>query len=292
MNWLQISITATAAQAEDIENTLMAQGALSVTVVDAADQPLLEPGPGETPIWDRTRITGLFSDDENIALLRDRLLHALGEDIAHEISIEKLEDREWTRAWMEHFKPMCFGKRMWVVPEGFSPPDPDATNMRLDPGLAFGTGTHPTTALCLEWLDACELTGKTVIDYGCGSGILAIAALLLGAIQAWAVDNDPQALVATRENARKNAVDKHIDTLFPAELPAIQADICMANILAGPLLELAPILADHTRPGGKIILSGILADQADQVRARYSEWFDMPEPTLRSEWARLEGTRK
>lgn len=292
MNWLQISIGTTAGQAENIENTLLETGALSVTAVDAADQPLLEPGPGETPLWDQLRITGLYADTDDVAALRNKILLALGADIAGTLTIERLEDREWTRAWMDHFKPMCFGERLWVVPDGFSPPDTHAINMRLDPGLAFGTGTHPTTALCLEWLDGYDLGEKTLIDYGCGSGILAIAALLLGSTHVWAVDNDPQALVATRENAKKNAVDARLDALLPEDLPALQADVCMANILAGPLFDLAPVLSGHTRTGGKIILSGVLAHQADQVRSRYCEWFEMQDPVLRDEWARLEGTRK
>jgi len=278
--------------AATLESTFEAAGALSVTSTDAEDQPLLEPGPGETPLWDLLIMTGLFPEDIDIMPIKNQIKQVLNLDNTSLIHTEILQDQEWTRVWMDHFQPMSFGERLWVCPEGFEPPEPDAVNMRLDPGLAFGTGTHPTTALCLRWLDAQTLEGKTVLDYGCGSGILAIAALLLGASRTDAVDNDPQALTATQDNAKKNQVLDRIKVYLPEQLPSCQADICIANILAGPLESLAPTLAANTRPGGKIILSGILENQANEVKQVYMQWFDMIEPVFLEEWARLEGTRK
>jgi ribosomal protein L11 methyltransferase len=292
MPWLQVSIQISPEQAEQYEDALLEAGALSVTVTDAADQPVLEPGPGETPLWQHCRVTGLFQDNINANELETRLHHALSLETLPELLIEPLEDQDWTRAWMEHFKPMAFGNRLWVCPEGFEPPEPGAINLMMDPGLAFGTGTHPTTALCLEWIDQQDMQDRTVVDYGCGSGILAIAALLCGASRAWGVDNDPQALIATRDNAKKNHVSERIECFLPGDFPGTQADICMANILAGPLTELAPLLANIVKPGGSIILSGILSHQANEISTAYQEWFVMEPVTLKEDWARLEGTRK
>lgn len=292
MSWIQLSIQIPVTMAATLESTLEAAGALSVTSTDAEDQPLLEPGPGETPLWDLLIMTGLFPEDTDTMPIKNQIKQVLNLDDIRLIHTEILQDQEWTRAWMDHFQPMSFGERLWVCPEGFEPPEPDAINMRLDPGLAFGTGTHPTTALCLQWLDAQTLEGKTVLDYGCGSGILAIAALLLGASHTDAVDNDPQALTATQDNSRKNQVLDRVNVYLPEQLPSCQADICIANILAGPLESLAPTLAASTRPGGRIILSGILENQANEVKQVYMQWFDMLEPVFLEEWTRLEGTRK
>jgi len=292
LSWIQLSIQIPVTMAATLESTLEAAGALSVTSTDAEDQPLLEPGPGETPLWDLLIMTGLFPEDTDTMPIKNQIKQVLNLDDIRLIHTEILQDQEWTRAWMDHFQPMSFGERLWVCPEGFEPPEPDAINMRLDPGLAFGTGTHPTTALCLQWLDAQTLEGKTVLDYGCGSGILAIAALLLGASHTDAVDNDPQALTATQDNSRKNQVLDRVNVYLPEQLPSCQADICIANILAGPLESLAPTLAASTRPGGRIILSGILENQANEVKQVYMQWFDMLEPVFLEEWTRLEGTRK
>ena len=205
--------------------------------------------------------------------------------------MEILEDKDWVRAWMDHYHPMQFGRRLWVVPSWTPPPEPDAINLLLDPGLAFGTGTHPTTALCMEWLDGLELTGKTVIDYGCGSGILAVAALLLGARVAYGVDNDPQALTATRNNAERNGVADRLQTFLPEDMPAVAADVIVANILAGPLAMLAPTLAAHSRPGAQIALSGIIRPQVDELRSVYEQWFSMNGEAIKEEdWCRLSGT--
>ncbi|NOY67837.1 MAG: 50S ribosomal protein L11 methyltransferase [Gammaproteobacteria bacterium] len=292
MPWIQLTLQTDSKQFEQIEDAMMTAGALSVTASDNADQPILEPAPGETPIWDKVCVTGLFEEDTDIDTAISTIKHSLGVNDLPTLQKSILEDQEWTRAWMEHFKPMPFGKRLWVCPDGFTPPEPEAINMRLDPGLAFGTGTHPTTALCLEWLDSQALENTRVLDYGCGSGILAIAALLLGARSAYCVDNDPQALTATIDNAVKNEVETQVKTGLPDDLPAMQADICVANILAGPLKLLAPTLAQHTRPGGKLILSGILHDQAEDVRQHYQQWFDMSKAVFKEDWTRLQGVRK
>lgn len=292
MPWILLSLKSDSDHAQQVEDALTENGALSVTAIDAADQPLLEPGPGETPLWDQLILTGLFSDDSDMDQVQSGLKYSLKLDELPGVRIQPLEDRQWTRTWMDHFKPMKFGDRLWVCPEDFATPDPGAVNIRLDPGLAFGTGTHPTTALCLEWLDSQDLQGAKVLDYGCGSGILAIAALLLDSENAWAVDNDPQALIATMDNAIKNRVAERIISCLPDALPTAQADVCMANILAGPLTSLAPTLARQTRAKGKLILSGILCEQADEVNQCYGQWFDMHEPVIKEGWVRLEGFKK
>ncbi len=291
MSWLQFSIQTDKLHVEGIEQALEAAGALSVTATDAADQALLEPGPGETPLWDQVILTGLFSADNDQTALLKQISTATGIDTGR-IRIEEIQDQEWTRTWMDHFEPMSFGQRLWVCPHAYTPPDQNAVNLRLDPGLAFGTGTHPTTSLCLTWLDSQDLQGSEVLDYGCGSGILAIAALLLGARTAWAVDNDEQALIASRDNASNNQVSKQLKTVFPDALPAIQADVCVANILAGPLCALAERLAQSVRTGGEIVLSGILQEQADEVRACYQPWFAMDNSINKEGWVLLHGTRR
>ena len=293
MNWIQISLEASDKKhIEPLEDALLAVGAMSVTLQDAADQPLLEPGPGETPVWNQTRVIGLFGADHDPDAIAGQLKIILGADTLPGFRADPLEDRDWTRAWMDNFKPMSFGKRLWIIPDGFETPDPAAVNLRLDPGLAFGTGTHPTTALCLQWLDEHDISNQDIVDYGCGSGVLAIAALLLGARHACCVDNDPQALQATRDNAIKNNVETRVDDWLPEQAPNCTADLVLANILAGPLRQLAPTLAGLTRPGGTLILSGILEDQADELSDTYRQWFDMKPAVTMEDWVRLEGRRK
>lgn len=291
MTWLQLKIDSTKAQAPEIEALLEEMGAAAVLMEDSADQPLLEPPPGATPLWDATRVVGVFTVDSEIDAIVEYLETRLGQKLpAHRVEV--LEDKDWVRAWMDHYHPMCFGKRLWVVPSWTPPPEPDAINMLLDPGLAFGTGTHQTTALCMEWLDGLDLNGKTIIDYGCGSGILAIAALLLGAKEAYCVDNDPQALTATRNNAERNRVAGRVHTFMPEDMPAISADVIVANILAGPLAMLAPALTAYSHPGTRIALSGIIRSQVDDLREVYSQWFDMDGLAIKDEdWCRLSGTR-
>jgi ribosomal protein L11 methyltransferase len=204
-----------------------------------------------------------------------------------------LEERDWVRAWMDNFHPMRFGRRLWICPTHCDPPEPAAVNIRLDPGLAFGTGTHPTTALCLDWLDGADLAGKSVLDYGCGSGILAIAAAKLGAKRVWAVDIDPQALLASDDNASENEVEDRIELFHPAELPtSLRVDVLLANILAGVLVRLAPEFGQRVKPGGRLALSGILEQHADVVQAVFSRDFAFDPPRRREDWVLLEGTRR
>lgn len=288
MSWLQFSIQSTDQDAPQLETLLDNLGAVSVTMLDAEDEPVLEPDIGTTPLWSSTVVVALFPADTSADMVRDQLQQA---GIASQaIACEVLEDRDWEREWMTHFKPTRFGERLWIVPSWAEPPEPEAINLDLDPGLAFGTGTHPTTALCLTWLDGQQLEGQYLIDYGCGSGILAVAALLLGASRAAATDIDPQALEATRDNAERNHV-RGLDCYAPKKMPAEPADILIANILANPLISLAQELASLTRPGGRIALSGILEDQADSVRSRYSNWFDMQITEILDGWVLLSGVR-
>ena len=292
MSWLQVSIDVAESQAPLLELVLERLGALSVTLADAGDQPLLEPAPGEEKIWQHTRVTGLFEGATDIDRLRADLNLALHRDITRNLQIETLEERVWERVWLEHFKPMRFGRHLWICPAGQRPPVADAVIVELDPGLAFGTGTHPTTALCLEWLEGQDLNGKALIDYGCGSGILAIAALRLGAALAVAVDHDPQALEATRANAEKNQVLERLTTYLPDAAPKRTYDLLVANILAGPLIELAPRLCRLLEPGGQFALSGILEEQTDGVEAAYAPFADLEPKRQREEWVLLQGRKK
>ncbi|MEW6037512.1 MAG: 50S ribosomal protein L11 methyltransferase [Pseudomonadota bacterium] len=291
--WQQLMVTVDEDLAEDISDALTDFGALSVSFQDAGDQPLFEPPVGTTPVWAQTRVAGLFEEGGDLTAVRSALVRRFGAERLQDWSEEKLADQAWERAWLEHFRPMRFGSRLWVCPTGFTVEESDSVVMLLDPGLAFGTGTHPTTALCLEWLDAADLHGASVVDYGCGSGILGIAAALLGASPVHAVDIDPQALAATAENAGKNRVGERIEVSLPWNLADFESDVVMANILANPLMELADELRLRVRAGGRIVLSGILAEQADAVASVYArKGFEM-EPAVFSEgWARLAGVRR
>lgn len=290
--WLQLTLEASRHTPEQLEEALLEAGALAVTLQDAGAEPVLEPAPGETPLWSRTRVTGLFDARTGSHTLRESLRQALGSDAVAECRAELLQDRDWVRVWLDDFHPLRFGRRLWVCPTGQIPLDPAAVNLRLDPGLAFGTGTHPTTALCLEWLDGADLQAKTVIDYGCGSGILAIAAVKLGAARAWAVDIDPQALLASRQNALHNGVAERIAPAAPGDLPAVAADILLANILAGPLAALAPRFSTLVRPCGRLVLAGILVQQAAAVQAAFQPWFSFATRRQREDWVLLEARRQ
>lgn len=297
MPWLQLRIDATPDTADTLSDLLSEAGASAVTMQDAADQPLFEPPPGATPLWSQTWIIGLFEADANMDAIIQQLKSAWGEKEFPAWQLNPLEDKDWVKAWMDNFKPMQFGEQLWIIPGGYEPPAPDAINIHLDPGLAFGTGTHPTTAMCLTWLDDHPTKNKTVIDFGCGSGILAIAAALLGANKVWATDIDPQALLATHNNAEKNHVADKIDTLLPKDMPEIQADVVLANILAGPLTELAPLFARLITADGQIVLSGIIESQQQSIISAYQEFFDMKLYLKQSEtgqeaWICLHGTRK
>ena len=291
MSWLSFQLALDQLDPEQVEEALLSAGAVSVTYEDAGDEPIYEPDPENMPLWSQTRMTGLFAADTDMDAVRALLMAALKLTQLPQHRIEALADQDWSRVWLKDFKPMRFGERVWICPTAYTPPEPDAVNILLDPGLAFGTGTHPTTALCLEWLDGLELDGRAVLDYGCGSGILAIAAARLGARSVRGVDNDPQALTATRDNARLNQVEAHVATFAPDELPAVQADVLVANILAGPLVELAPRLAGLLKPGGLLALSGILVDQETEIRDAYAAWFEFTGRAQRGEWLRLEARR-
>lgn len=293
MPWLQLSLEAGALDLERLSQFFETQGALSITFQDAADQSLFEPKPGETPLWQATRIIALFGADIDTDRLCLALNAAFGKDAADRLLVEKLADRDWERAWLDDFRPMRFGERLWVCPAGMRPSADDAVIIDLDPGLAFGTGTHPTTALCLEWLDRHPPVGREVLDYGCGSGVLGIAALKLGAAGVMATDIDPQALWASRENAARNGVEDRLQTVLPDALPAdYRAGVLLANILANPLMALAGTLAGRVTQGAELVLSGILAEQAEQVAAAYAPWFRLEKPVRRDGWVCLCGTRK
>ena len=270
------------------EEALWALGAQSVTLLDAGDQPLLEPGPGETPLWPESTIEALLPDDLSeqevlLALAAARVIS----DLAG-VQFERLAERDWERAWMDRFKPMQFGDSLWICPSHIEPDAEWGVVVRLDPGLAFGTGTHPTTALCLEWMDATEFSGKTVTEYGCGSGVLAVAAALKGAAKVHAIDHDPQALTATCDNASGNGVLDRIETALPGALADPRADIVLANILAGPLVELADRIAGLVRPGGALVLSGILEEQAGDVERAYDPLIGKARKVARDGWVRLD----
>jgi ribosomal protein L11 methyltransferase len=293
MPWIQLTLEAGDQDPEQLSDFLLAAGAQSVTFLDAADQPIFEPDPGDTPLWTETRVVALFDDAQRLEPVRLALADRFGAAAAARIELETLEDRDWERAWMDHFQPMRFGQHLWVVPTGMAPPeDASAVVLDLDPGLAFGTGTHPTTALCLQWLDGHPPRGRTVLDFGCGSGILAIAALKLGAAHALGTDIDDQALWASRENAVRNGVAERLALYRPEALPDTPVDLLLANILANPLIQLAPRLAALVRPGGQLLLSGILAEQADAVMAAYAPWIRF-DPVMEQEgWVCLAGTKQ
>lgn len=293
MSWLQIHLTTEQGRAPLAERLFEDLGALSVTLTDAADQALLEPAPGESPLWRQTRVTGLFAGDLDADLLRGRINQALASDLSRQLHLEILEERVWERAWLDNFQPMQFGRRLWVCPADQSPPKgKNQVVVRLDPGLAFGTGTHPTTALCLRWLDGADLADCEVIDFGCGSGILSIAALKLGAGRVIAVDHDPQALEATRANAEKNGVSDRLRLELSDETPERQTDLLLANILAGTLIELEPLLAGRIRSGGSLVLSGILVDQTNWVNQGFRQNFVLKPARQQEDWVLIEGVRR
>ena len=291
MPWLQVRLAITPEQAETYEDALLEVGAVSVTFMDAEDQPIFEPDLGTTPLWSHTHLLALFEADTDADAVFAHLQLLTGAELP-EHQAEVIADQDWERSWMDNFQPMRFGQRLWIVPSWHAAPEPDAVNLLLDPGLAFGTGTHPTTALCLEWLDGQDLQDCNVLDFGCGSGILAIAALLLGAKQAVGTDIDYQAIEASRDNAERNGIETSRFPLYlPEQLPAEQADVVVANILAGPLVALAPQITSLVKPGGRLALSGILAEQGEDVAAAYAEAFDLDPLCIRDGWVRISGRR-
>lgn len=301
MNWIQVKANIAPSIAEALEEGLLAAGASAVTLEDAQDQPVLEPERGTTPLWDETIVTGLFSADDSqdeILAVTKSVFSSLSDAAFPNLRIEILENEDWTRKWIENFKPIQFGERLWVCPSWHEIPDPQAVNLMLDPGLAFGTGTHPTTSLCLKWLDAESVkeqgfADKKVVDFGCGSGILGIAALLLGAESVIGIDNDPQALLASQDNVERNQLPADKFPVFlPEDTPDEKVDIVLANILAQPLHDLRDNIAQLLKPKGKLILSGILDHQAAGLIARYEELFEMDAPCVEDGWVRLTGTKK
>lgn len=292
MPWLQVRLAINPEQAETYEDALLEVGAVSVTFMDAEDQPIFEPELNTTPLWTHTHLLALFEADTDAQAVFAHL-QLLTDATLPEHHAEVIEDQDWERSWMDNFQPMRFGQRLWIVPSWHAAPEPEAVNLLLDPGLAFGTGTHPTTALCLEWLDGQALQDCDVLDFGCGSGILAIAALLLGARQAVGTDIDVQALEASRDNAGRNGIDEARFPLYlPEDLPAAPADVLVANILAGPLVSLAPQLSTLVKPGGRLALSGILAEQGEEVAAAYAKDFELDPIANRDGWVRISGRRR
>ncbi|WDS37960.1 50S ribosomal protein L11 methyltransferase [Pseudoxanthomonas sp.] len=305
MPFLELSVPCSEAQQPRYENALEDIGALAVTLVDADaetsnERAILEPGVGETPLWHALVLTALFPDDAD-ALVLLAALEAFDEGLDWtQASFRMVEDQDWERAWIDQFTPMQFGARTFIVPWNQELPaeaqSADAAVVRLDPGLAFGSGTHPTTALCLAWLDTLASDGllesQSVLDFGCGSGILALAALKLGAAQAIGVDNDPQALLATHDNAQRNGVEARLQVFLPADEPVQTYPVVVANILASALDALADTLAARVAPGGRIALSGILHGQEGELLARYAAWFDDLVATQQDDWMRIDGTRR
>lgn len=288
MPWIQLKINTTSDLAEPISELLEESGALSVTFQDTYDTPVYEPLPGETKLWGNTDVIGLYDAQTDL----DELKAILNLD-QYSYKFEQLEDKNWEREWMDNFHPMQFGQRLWICPSWRPVPDPSAINVMLDPGLAFGTGTHPTTALCLKWLDSLDLKNKLVIDYGCGSGILAIAALKLGAKRVIGIDIDPQAIQASRDNAERNNVNHDIELYLTKDIPDnLQADVLVANILAGPLKELEPNINSLIKPAGLLGLSGILTSQSQSVCTAYQPHFDLDPVAEQEEWCRITGKKK
>ena len=297
MNWQQLKIQIISEHVDFIEPQLLAAGAVSITYLDAEDQPVFQEELDSTPLWDSLVLCALFEEDTELG----ELLSWLGGNASivnrASLEVEKIEDQAWERSWMDNFSAMQFGEKLWICPSWQEPPDPSATNIMLDPGLAFGSGSHATTALCLQWLATQDLQGKDTVDYGCGSGILAIAAALLGAQSVQGVDNDPQAVLATNDNCERNGLlPGRVGTFLPEEYDSMSTpesvDILLANILAAPLLSLASKFASLVKPHGSIVLSGLLAEQADAITEVYSEWFEMSAAVQREDWIRLSGIKR
>ncbi len=293
MAWWQFSIQCSAKELELVEGLLFELGAVSINIADAGDEPIYEPLPGNTPVWSESIVSGLFDSSELPEQLHHKLASHLPNHMSGSIRQELLQDQDWVQAYREHFFPIQCGAKLWVVPSWHKAPDPMAINIELDPGLAFGTGGHPTTALCLAWIADHAIANKTVIDYGCGSGILAIAASKLGASQVSGVDIDPQALDASRQNAERNRIPaKNLKLSLPESMDHTPVDLLIANILCGPLVELATSLSELVKPGGNILLSGILQQQANDIQSAYQAFFDLDPICAKEDWIRVTGTRR
>ncbi|THB72275.1 MAG: 50S ribosomal protein L11 methyltransferase [Gammaproteobacteria bacterium] len=291
MPWKQVTFNTPKQHVDPLEDHLLSMGALSVTLMDAEDHPILEPELNTTPIWDNNLVTALFENDTNIDAIAISIKATMSEDVTI-LKIETVDDQEWERAWMDNYHPMKFGDKLWIYPTNVDIPKTSDTIIRLDPGLAFGTGTHPTTALCLEWLDQADLKQKTVIDFGCGSGILAIAAALLGAKKSYGIDNDPQAIIASDSNAELNNLKETVSAHLPEDTPQIQADIVIANILSIPLISLVENISSLCKTGGELVMSGILEGQIDDVIESYSPYFADFTTSQKGDWFRISALRK
>ncbi len=292
MTWHQISVITTEELAPRLADFFDKLGAVSVTYMDAEDEPVYEPAIGETKIWSNTEVIALYEMDAEPELIKNQVYATFKPEQLHNYRHEIIEDQEWERAWMEFYKPMKFADKLWVCPTDQEQYESGTVCLTLDPGLAFGTGTHPTTALCLEWLASHDLAGKTVIDYGCGSGILAVAAILLDATAAHAVDIDPQAITATQSNALKNRVQDKVTCYLPEQFTPFQADVVLANILAKPLIEMAEQISNLVAPGSHLVLSGILHEQAESVMKAYQAYIIFEAPVQQEDWIRLEGVKR
>lgn len=289
MIWRQIKVATKSEQVQELEEFFLQHEAQSVTYVDAKDTPMYEPKPGEIKLWPDTLVIALFNENQDISIIINKLKIQFPSLDSPDIEI--LADKEWERAWMDDFHPMKFGNKLWICPSWSDTPEPDAVNILLDPGLAFGTGTHPTTRLCLEWLDSLDLSNKTVVDFGCGSGILSIAALKLGAAKVVGIDIDPQAIQASEENAKRNNVGHLLELYLPESQPCMQADLVVANILASPLIELHSTITSYCKIGGLLVMSGILKEQSQQVVSAYAGNFKFEPIDHDQDWVRISGTR-
>ncbi|MCF6775440.1 50S ribosomal protein L11 methyltransferase [Thiotrichales bacterium 19X7-9] len=293
MLWKEITFTLTRDNVEAYEDALLTLGACSITLKDAEDNPIFEPGVDETPLWNQLQLTALFTEEFDLALILNQLPEILSISQLPVYTTKAYPDEDWERSWMEHFKPIQLGERLWICPSWHEIPNPNAVNIILDPGLAFGTGSHPTTELCLRWLDKTITGNETVIDYGCGSGILAIAAIKLGSKKAIGIDIDPQAITASNDNAQRNEINQNQFNFLMADkiTSDVTCDILIANILANPLIQLASSIAKLVNPQGKIALSGILEEQAQLVIEAYQPYFSFEPIETKEEWVLLSGRR-
>lgn len=290
--WQQLIIKADRELAPIIADTMSALGAVSVSLSDSEDEPVFDRLDGESPLWSHTTVTGLWAEGDDIDAIVIALENAIAPEPLPPVTRAMLADQDWERVWLDRFQPININNKLWISPVDVVPPPPALPTVYVDPGLAFGTGTHATTHLCLNWLTEVPLKGLEIIDYGCGSGILAIAALKLGAARAWGVDTDPRALEVSRDNARQNDVEDRFEGFLPDAVPAsLTAPVVLANILAEPLIELAPRLTSMVEPGGRIALSGLLAEQVALVEPHYEAGFDL-HCELRDGWALLSGQRR
>ncbi|RUO67093.1 50S ribosomal protein L11 methyltransferase [Idiomarina ramblicola] len=291
MPWIQLTLSCSEEHAPQVGDMLMANGAQAVTYRDGADTPIFEPRPGDVILWEHTLATGLFDANTNVKAIIGNLEKSKIFDHDLQYKVDALEDKDWEREWMDNFHPIRFGQNLWICPSWREIPEPDAVNILLDPGMAFGTGTHPTTAMCLRWIDANPPKGKAVVDFGCGSGILGIASLLFDAKHVIGIDIDQQALIATKDNAERNHVGHNFSLYLPSQQPETQVDLVLANVLAGPLRELADVILAFVAPGGQLVLSGILERQIEGVIEAYQPHIQFDTPTIDGDWAMLSGRR-